>query len=78
MYNYDSRMHLNFVCDDDYVIDRTQRVDGDDPFDESLCLSTSKEISITNYMVNSKKEVKRIYKRLDREWLGSIKIKFCK
>lgn len=71
-------MYPTFVCDDDYVIDRTQRVDGDDPFDESLCLSTSKVINITNYMVNSKKEVKRIYKRLDAEWLGSITIEMCK
>lgn len=74
MYDIDSTRFPTFVCDDDFALDKAKQIHGD----EQLCLSRSSRQNITDYMRNSRGEMKRIYKRLDAEWLGSVKIETCK
>lgn len=74
MYDIDSTRFPTFVCDDDFALDRAKQVHDD----EQLCLSRTSRQNITDYMRNSRGEMKRIYKKLDAESLGSIKIATCK
>lgn len=62
-------------CDDDYVVDRTQRIDEDD---QCLCSPKSTMQLIPDQMKNNLGEKKIIYKGLDSKIERWIRVTTCK